>query len=35
VPSPVEAAFWEEGTSAVNGDKSAEDALGTIEASWP
>lgn len=27
--------FWTEGTSAVNGDKSIEDAFAAIEASWP
>ncbi|MDX2344736.1 MAG: ABC transporter substrate-binding protein [Acidimicrobiia bacterium] len=27
--------FWTEGTSAVNGDKSVEDAFKAIEASWP
>jgi alpha-glucoside transport system substrate-binding protein len=27
--------FWSEGTSAVNGDKTVEDAFAAIEASWP
>jgi alpha-glucoside transport system substrate-binding protein len=27
--------FWTEGTSAVNGDKSIEEAFAAIEASWP
>lgn len=27
--------FWTEGTSAVNGDKSVEEAFAAIEASWP
>ena len=28
-------AFWTEGTSAVNGDKSVEDAFTAIDAAWP
>jgi alpha-glucoside transport system substrate-binding protein len=27
--------FWTEGTSAVNGDITAQEAADTIEASWP
>lgn len=27
--------FWTEGTSAVNGDKSVEDAFAAIDSSWP
>ncbi|MDX1690395.1 MAG: carbohydrate ABC transporter substrate-binding protein, partial [Acidimicrobiia bacterium] len=27
--------FWSEGTSAVNGDKTVEEAFEAIEASWP
>jgi alpha-glucoside transport system substrate-binding protein len=27
--------FWTEGTSAVNGDKTAQEAADAIEASWP
>ena len=27
--------FWSEGTSAVNGDKTIEEAFAAIEASWP
>jgi alpha-glucoside transport system substrate-binding protein len=27
--------FWTEGTSAVNGDKTVEDAFAAIQASWP
>ena len=27
--------FWSEGTSAVNGQKTAEEAAADIEASWP
>ncbi|MDG1784401.1 MAG: hypothetical protein P8H61_00640, partial [Ilumatobacter sp.] len=27
--------FWTEGTAAVNGDKTAQEAADAIEASWP
>lgn len=36
MPAAVGAgAFWTEGTSAVNGDKSIEEAFAAIEAAWP
>ncbi|MDQ3468238.1 MAG: ABC transporter substrate-binding protein [Actinomycetota bacterium] len=36
MPAEVGAgAFWTEGTSAVNGDSSAEEAAAAIEADWP
>ncbi|VAW00434.1 Alpha-glucosides-binding periplasmic protein AglE precursor, partial [hydrothermal vent metagenome] len=36
MPSEVGAGtFWTEGTSAVNGDKTIQEALDAIEASWP
>ena len=36
MPSAVGAGtFWTEGTSAVNGDKTVEEAFGAIQASWP
>ncbi len=36
MPAAVGAgSFWTEGTSAVNGDKSIEDAFAAIEATWP
>ncbi|MFV9673083.1 MAG: carbohydrate ABC transporter substrate-binding protein, partial [Acidimicrobiia bacterium] len=36
MPAAVGAgSFWTEGTSAVNGDKSVDDAVTAIDASWP
>ncbi|MCL1594269.1 MAG: ABC transporter substrate-binding protein [Actinomycetia bacterium] len=36
MPAAVGAgSFWTEGTSAVNGDKSVDDATAAIDASWP
>ena len=36
MPADVGAgSFWTEGTSAVNGDITAQEAADTIEASWP
>ena len=36
MPAAVGAgSFWTEGTSAVNGDKSIDDAVAAIDASWP
>ncbi len=36
MPAAVGAgSFWTEGTSAVNGDKTVEEATATIDASWP
>jgi len=36
MPAAVGAgAFWTEGTSAVNGDKTVEDAFAAIQAAWP
>ena len=36
MPAAVGAgSFWTEGTSAVNGDKSVEDAFTAIQSTWP
>ena len=34
-PDVGSGSFWTEGTSAVNGDITAQEAADTIEASWP